>query len=98
MCHFNMFIKFSPILNQLRNRRTDADKEYRYLFFYKMTLAVKSSLYPFSSNGSSKGLTITSDMAHALCELHEDLEKYVFFFHRFLIIRNVSITLYFCAD
>ncbi|RIA84655.1 hypothetical protein C1645_783684 [Glomus cerebriforme] len=60
--------------------RTDVDKEYRYLFFNKMTLAVKSSLYPFSSNGSltssSKGLTITSEMAHALCELHEDLEKY----------------------
>ncbi|PKY41435.1 hypothetical protein RhiirA4_539586 [Rhizophagus irregularis] len=60
--------------------RTDIDKEYRYLFFNKMTLAVKSSLYPFSSNGSltssSRGLTITSEMAHALCELHEDLEKY----------------------
>ncbi|GES75847.1 vacuolar fusion protein CCZ1 homolog [Rhizophagus clarus] len=60
--------------------RTDIDKEYRYLFFNKMTLAVKSSLYPFSSNGSlissSKGLTITSEMAHALCELHEDLERY----------------------
>ncbi|CAI2193224.1 9100_t:CDS:2, partial [Funneliformis geosporum] len=60
--------------------KPDADKEYRYLFFNKMTLAVKSSLYPFSSNGiltsSSKGLTITGEMAHALCELHEDLEKY----------------------
>ncbi|CAG8553954.1 6820_t:CDS:10 [Funneliformis mosseae] len=60
--------------------KPDADKEYRYLFFNKMTLAVKSSLYPFSSNGiltsSSRGLTITGEMAHALCELHEDLEKY----------------------
>src|ERR1700722_2592256 len=73
-----MFIKVFVVNSY---RKTDADKEYRYLFFNKMTLAVKSSLYPFSSNGSlAKGLMITSEMAHALCELHEDLEKYVFFF------------------
>ncbi|CAG8788728.1 2732_t:CDS:2, partial [Racocetra persica] len=57
---------------------SDTDKEYRYVFFNKLNLAIKSSLYPFTaSNGtsSSKGLTITSEMAHALCDLHEDLEK-----------------------
>ncbi|CAB4435653.1 unnamed protein product [Rhizophagus irregularis] len=46
--------------SQKKLGRTDIDKEYRYLFFNKMTLAVKSSLYPFSSNGSltssSRGL------------------------------------------
>ncbi|CAG8511653.1 11493_t:CDS:10 [Dentiscutata heterogama] len=59
--------------------RSDTDKEYRYVFFNKLNLAIKSSLYPSTaSNGtsSSKGLTITSEMAHALCDLHEDLEKY----------------------
>ncbi|CAG8724913.1 4820_t:CDS:10, partial [Gigaspora rosea] len=58
---------------------SDTDKEYRYVFFNKLNLAIKSSLYPFNaSNGtsSSKGLTITGEMAHALYDLHEDLEKY----------------------
>ncbi|CAG8709473.1 3724_t:CDS:2, partial [Racocetra fulgida] len=57
----------------------EGNKEYRYVFFNKLNLAIKSSLYPFTaSNGtsSSKGLTITSEMAHALCDLHEDLEKH----------------------
>ncbi|CAG8785263.1 15439_t:CDS:10 [Gigaspora margarita] len=59
--------------------RSDTDKEYRYVFFNKLNLAIKSSLYPFNaSNGtsSSKGLTINGEMAHALYDLHEDLEKY----------------------
>ncbi|KAF0360612.1 vacuolar fusion protein ccz1-like [Gigaspora margarita] len=58
---------------------SDTDKEYRYVFFNKLNLAIKSSLYPFNaSNGtsSSKGLTINGEMAHALYDLHEDLEKY----------------------
>ncbi|CAG8682148.1 8076_t:CDS:2, partial [Acaulospora morrowiae] len=56
---------------------TDIDKEYRYLLFNKISLAIKSSLYPFTTpNIPPKGLTITSEMVHSLCDLHEDLEKY----------------------
>ncbi|CAG8638474.1 9133_t:CDS:2, partial [Acaulospora colombiana] len=56
---------------------TDIDKEYRYLLFNKTSLAVKSSLYPINTPSTlSKGLTITSEMAHSLCDLYEDLEKY----------------------
>ncbi|RHZ67255.1 hypothetical protein Glove_302g22 [Diversispora epigaea] len=88
------------ILNEEEERTriigTEIDKEYRYLLFNKITLAVKSSLYvnnityPSSSSSSNnnnnityndemsplKGLTITNEMAHSLCDLHEDLEKF----------------------
>ncbi|KAG9299505.1 hypothetical protein G9A89_020676 [Geosiphon pyriformis] len=61
--------------------KPDAHKEYRYLFYNKLTMAIKSSINSTSTNSFSwpstppRVLTISNEMANVLCEVYEDFER-----------------------
>ncbi|CAG8493883.1 6887_t:CDS:10 [Ambispora leptoticha] len=74
----------NDVENSKKIGKLEPDKEYRFLFYNKLTLAIKCSINSSASSNNtsswtssaSKNLTISGEMAHALCDVYEDLEKY----------------------
>ncbi|CAG8434854.1 12885_t:CDS:2 [Ambispora gerdemannii] len=71
------------IENSRKIGKSEPDKEYRFLFYNKLTLAIKCSINSSASSNNilswtsaPKNLAISGEMAHVLCDVYEDLEKY----------------------